>query len=106
MGGDGISDRRSALHPVVTQESPPSIRLPCQSPGPRVLPCGRAGDRSSRRERCRSSVVEHSLGKGEVVGSIPTGSTTFRKCRRPLSCCRGPPSFELIGGAGEAAAVA
>ena len=25
--------------------------------------------------RCRSSVVEHSLGKGEVVGSIPTGST-------------------------------
>src|ERR1700737_1245404 len=26
-------------------------------------------------ECCRSSVVEHSLGKGEVVGSIPTGST-------------------------------
>ena len=30
-------------------------------------------------ECCRSSVVEHSLGKGEVVGSIPTGSTTSRK---------------------------
>jgi hypothetical protein len=26
--------------------------------------------------RCRSSVVEHSLGKGEVVSSILTGSTT------------------------------
>jgi hypothetical protein len=28
-----------------------------------------------RRQRCRSSVVEHSLGKGEVVSSILTGST-------------------------------
>ena len=27
-------------------------------------------------KRCRSSVVEHPLGKGEVVGSIPTGSTS------------------------------
>ena len=27
--------------------------------------------------RCRSSVVEHSLGKGEVVSSILTGSTTY-----------------------------
>src|SRR5262245_64234714 len=26
--------------------------------------------------RCRSSVVEHPLGKGEVVSSILTGSTT------------------------------
>jgi hypothetical protein len=30
-------------------------------------------------ECCRSSVVEHSLGKGEVVGSIPTGSTTLHE---------------------------
>ena len=29
------------------------------------------------RARCRSSVVEHSLGKGEVVSSILTGSTTY-----------------------------
>ena len=28
-------------------------------------------------KRCRSSVVEHPLGKGEVVGSIPTGSTSI-----------------------------
>jgi hypothetical protein len=30
-------------------------------------------------ECCRSSVVEHPLGKGEVVGSIPTGSTSLIK---------------------------
>src|SRR3954466_16053098 len=30
--------------------------------------------------RCRSSVVEHSLGKGEVVSSILTGSTRKRHC--------------------------
>jgi hypothetical protein len=32
----------------------------------------------SRPGGCRSSVVEHSLGKGEVVGSIPTGSTSLK----------------------------
>jgi hypothetical protein len=30
-----------------------------------------------RRARCRSSVVEHSLGKGEVLSSILSGSTSF-----------------------------
>src|SRR5262245_40042974 len=50
-----------------------------------VRPCGK--DRSARApfligrfshpaRRCRSSVVEHPLGKGEVVSSILTGSTT------------------------------
>ena len=29
--------------------------------------------------RCRSSVVEHSLGKGEVVSSILTGSTRYSR---------------------------
>src|SRR5262249_16773951 len=49
-----------------------------------VRPCGK--DRSARApfligrfshpaRRCRSSVVEHPLGKGEVVSSILTGST-------------------------------
>src|SRR5215475_15496217 len=33
--------------------------------------------------RCRSSVVEHPLGKGEVVSSILTGSTT----KKPISSC-------------------
>jgi hypothetical protein len=35
----------------------------------------RPRDAIGRRKRCRSSVVEHSLGKGEVVSSILTGST-------------------------------
>ena len=34
--------------------------------------------------RCRSSVVEHSLGKGEVVSSILTGSTILRKLSTPF----------------------
>jgi hypothetical protein len=51
-----------------------------------VRPCGK--DRSARAlfligrfshpaRRCRSSVVEHPLGKGEVVSSILTGSTRY-----------------------------
>ena len=47
----------------------PTIRASCTA-------CGLPRD-WSRNARCRSSVVEHSLGKGEVVGSIPTGSTTI-----------------------------
>jgi hypothetical protein len=34
-----------------------------------------SGRIKSRRARCRSSVVEHPLGKGEVVSSILPGST-------------------------------
>ena len=37
---------------------------------------GRIPSVSHPARRCRSSVVEHSLGKGEVVSSILTGSTT------------------------------
>ena len=33
------------------------------------------------KKRCRSSVVEHSLGKGEVVSSILTGSTRRSSAR-------------------------
>jgi hypothetical protein len=33
--------------------------------------------------RCRSSVVEHPLGKGEVVSSILTGSTTKSPPAKP-----------------------
>src|SRR6185295_17501617 len=35
--------------------------------------------------RCRSSVVEHSLGKGEVVSSILTGSTRYSRTPMTLS---------------------
>src|SRR4029450_2909189 len=57
-------------------------------------PCGKDRRRSRPRSilllppasRCRSSVVEHPLGKGEVVSSILTGSTnksgTSRICPR------------------------
>jgi hypothetical protein len=38
---------------------------------------GRIPSVSHPARRCRSSVVEHSLGKGEVVSSILTGSTIF-----------------------------
>ena len=33
---------------------------------------------------CRSSVVEHTLGKGEVGGSIPLGSTSFSAGQIPF----------------------
>jgi hypothetical protein len=46
--------------------------------GSSCTPCGLLRD-WSQTGRCRSSVVEHSLGKGEVVGSIPTGSTSLCK---------------------------
>jgi hypothetical protein len=56
-------------------------------------PCGK--DRRARfhplfsrsARRCRSSVVEHPLGKGEVVSSILTGSTSRSRspARRALS---------------------
>jgi hypothetical protein len=49
---------------------------------------GRAALRLARctwpRGCCRSSVVEHPLGKGEVVSSILTGSTTAVTCIAPL----------------------
>ena len=38
-----------------------------------------------RRFRCCSSVVEHSLGKGEVESSIPSSSTTLFKRLRAAS---------------------
>src|SRR3954451_12734792 len=41
---------------------------------------GRIPSVSHPARRCRSSVVEHSLGKGEVVSSILTGSTRKRHC--------------------------
>src|SRR5687767_6198565 len=51
-------------------------------------------------ECCRSSVVEHSLGKGEVVGSIPPGSTSFHAllngCPHRSRARRGSPAFGKI----------
>ena len=48
----------------------------------------------SRPGGCRSSVVEHPLGKGEVVGSIPTGSTSVPSYSRAFNPRRdGCPSW-------------
>src|SRR5436309_5416714 len=43
----------------------------------------------NRTRRCRSSVVEHPLGKGEVVSSILTGST--RKSPMLIGCLQHSP---------------
>src|SRR5436305_3722402 len=48
------------------------------------------------RSRCRSSVVEHPLGKGEVVSSILTGSTIDRHGSSSLSRHHG--AFRQAGG--------
>src|SRR5215469_8921580 len=48
--------------------------------------CPKTGSHFSGSCRCcRSSVVEHSLGKGEVVSSILTGSTRKAKQTRSFS---------------------
>ena len=55
-----------------------AIVEPCQAKVRRVFPratCSPVLHRASQR-RCRSSVVEHSLGKGEVDSSILSGSTS------------------------------
>ena len=52
--------------------------------------CWRAPDTEPAARRCRSSVVEHSLGKGEVESSILSGSTILRA----------DPNYLLGGGKG------
>jgi PD-(D/E)XK endonuclease len=56
-----------------------SVQNPC-SPffGRSPISAPESPSDSTPEIRCRSSVVEHPLGKGEAVGSIPTGSTTQR----------------------------
>ena len=83
----------------------PALSAQAWSPVPASLrrssPCGKergACPSSSfffavpdRPARCGSSVVEHPLGKGEVVGSIPSRSTSFHQQQRLAH--RAPPSF-------------
>src|SRR5262245_52031915 len=61
--------------PGMTDESTRAAYCAACAASPRVARIG-AIPRTLRPPRCRSSVVEHSLGKGEVVSSILTGSTT------------------------------
>ena len=74
--GGKIKGRREAMEALLAR---PGCGARCLR---RFGPCGK--DRrfaaaflaiSQPARRCRSSVVEHSLGKGEVVSSILTGST-------------------------------
>jgi hypothetical protein len=49
-----------------------------------------AGCFAPAKSRCRSSVVEHSLGKGEVDSSILSGSTSKAKGNQHLADCALP----------------
>ena len=52
---------------------------PCASSAAVAIAASLATKRpqAAKQACCRSSVVEHTLGKGEVGGSIPLGSTIF-----------------------------
>jgi hypothetical protein len=78
-----------ALHPLRPYGS--FRRLPV--PAPFEYVDGRRRD-ANPHQCCRSSVVEHPLGKGEVVSSILTGSTSKKPlfigllyCRRWMRVC-------------------
>jgi len=72
---------------VYTEYDPEYLKAACEALDgllQAVLAKSLPGDPRPNREkpgkstvRCRSSVVEHSLGKGEVESSIPSGSTRF-----------------------------
>ena len=97
-----LGHRRLGVTGVYTEYDPEYLKAACgaldtllQALLPNYYPVGEGGHREKReksRVSCRSSVVEHSLGKGEVVCSIHTGSTIFPKqfqglLRRQLPGC-------------------
>ena len=70
------------LDPELEAEAPESKKIRTQTASSRIageaedgLPPAFACGTRPAVQRCGSSVVEHSLGKGEVVGSIPPRST-------------------------------
>ena len=87
--GDHPGDRTAIVPGAMTRNT---ASRPARAPAPRTgddPPCSRrprlngqgrygtpSAARKAWRDGCRSSVVEHPLGKGEVVSSILTGSTT------------------------------
>ncbi len=63
---------------------PRPVHFPSTAPGQPQNPPVYPAFRRLRRPRCRSSGVEHSLGKGEVVSSNLTGSTSrFQRYEEP-----------------------
>src|SRR5438128_1787318 len=85
---------------AVALRGSPQVRLAPQDDGRtrlrRLPPCGKDRAVSGLIARlppaqcCRSSVVEHPLGKGEVVSSILTGST---RNARQIRASDTPPKF-------------
>ena len=64
----------------MVEPQPSKLMMRVRSPSPAPDPCGawamtEASDRSKRFAHV-AQVVEHSLGKGEVTGSIPVMGTT------------------------------
>ncbi len=70
--------QRRAVHGKRRARAGGTPRGTCRAPG--LVAVG------TLRCRCRSSVVEHSLGKGEAVSSILTGSTSREPYSRRGSC--------------------
>jgi hypothetical protein len=66
------SPRKLQAHTMPAGRDHPPIRFQGCTRRPRKL-----GRRRPVARRCCSSVVEHSLGKGEVESSIPSSSTSF-----------------------------
>jgi hypothetical protein len=81
-----VTSKHAGRCPAISVWRPASIQArsslarecPLWQGSPR--PSSYSEGRASARACCRSSVVEHSLGKGEVVSSILTGSTRVPLC--------------------------
>jgi hypothetical protein len=66
-------------------------RRPCGKDRP---PCGAfLADSLKSRACCRSSVVEHSIGNGEVDSSILSGSTIFQPYPSPMKRFAGASAY-------------
>ena len=96
--GENRTRTETDLTPWLGPPAAPAVSFPTASPGPinsgeGCTPCqGRAAHVFDAARRCRSSVVEHPLGKGEVVSSILTGSTI----RTPLRVSDFPALARLL----------
>ena len=81
-----LGHRKLGTTGVYTEYDPEYLKAACEALDgllQAVLAKSLPDDRGTKLEKsgkstvsCRSSVVEHSLGKGEVVCSIHTGSTS------------------------------
>jgi hypothetical protein len=94
-----LGHRKLGMTGVYTEYDPEYLRAACAALDglllavlPKNYPVGGGGHRKNAdasTASCRSSVVEHSLGKGEVVCSIHTGSTNRIRFPSSVSLCSG-----------------